>query len=384
MRSLLRVLPNKVFSLNLNIGGTIEILLWTTLILSGCQVEDKMQPESVPDVWLWDTCSMKELNVAQTPNPDTTWSKVTLPHSISVVDQAMWYVSKIKSSGNHYLFIDANDGAQIFYDEMPYPAIRGYYYQLPESNDSCWLKIRVLNSGQQGGLKKVLWKQRDSLDFIWSEQNNLLVQLEEIYFSDLYRSDVFLPVDGYEVNNHKAIRFTCWGDSQGGWNVFQSLCNLMLNIPRLDFSVGLGDLVSDGVSSAQWYSFLTCLAPLIEKQVQIYPLPGKKDYNGYYDHLIPKNYLNHFTTENQPTYTSWSAGPAIFLALDPNAAFPHGLDTVQYQWAMDKMNSDRWQKATWRFILCHQPPYAQGRPGYQGDGFARSFVEDFSCRAISY
>jgi hypothetical protein len=149
----------------------------------------------------------------------------------------------------------------------------------------------------------------------------------------------------------------------------------MLNIPRLEYSIGLGDLVADGVVTAQWFSFLTCLAPLIEKRVNIFPIVGNHDYDGYYDELIPHNYLRHIANRFGSTYTSWSAGPVFFLVLDANSSFPLGLDSLQYQWATQKMLSHEWQKATWRFVLIHQPPYAQGWPGYQGDFFIRSFVD---------
>ena len=378
MKEKVRVIGCKFLALSHLLVRLTGMLMVIPCLIGGCQPERKISIVSLPEVWLWDTCRMKQLEVDMTPIPSDAWPKVVLPHKILLEDQAMWYVAEIKSSADHYLFVEADDGAQIFYDEIAYSAFNGYYYKLPESDDSCWLKIRVLNNGKQGGLKKVQWKNRDSLDLIWSEQNNVLLQLEEIYLSDLYRSDVFLPIDGFEVNEQQSIRFTCWGDSQGGWDTFQSLCNLMLNIPRLDFSIGLGDLVMDGSSTAQWYSFLTCLIPLIEKRVQIFPLAGAHDYNGYYDDLIPQNYLRHFTNRKQPTYTSWSAGPAIFMALNPNGSFPLGLDSVQYQWALNRMNSLTWQQATWRFVLVHQPPYAQGRPGYEGDDFIRSFADTFA------
>ncbi len=39
------------------------------------------------------------------------------------------------------------------------------------------------------------------------------------------------------------------------------------------------------------------------------------------------------------------------------------------------MASDAWREADWRFLMLHQPPYSQGWPGYQGDGFIRALVD---------
>jgi len=344
--------------------------------LFGCQIDSETTPQTVPQSWLWDTCKVNNLQVARSPAPDSTWKNAKLPHKILLPNQAIWYAAKIHTEAGYYLFVDADDGAQVFFNGVQYPAINGYYYQLPHSQDSTWLSIRVLNNAMQGGLREVKWIEKEDIDLVWNEQHAVLEQLEEIYLTDQYRKDVFLPPDNYRLHDRATTKFTVWGDSQGGWNKFQALCYLMLNIPRLEFSIGLGDLVSDGTSTAQWFSFMTCLVPLIEKRVKVFPITGNHDYDGYYDDLVPRNYIRHVLGEDRPTYTSWTAGPAIFMALDPNSSFPLGLDVDQYNWAVEKMNSSLWKQARWRFVLLHQPPFAQGWPGYQGDRFIRSFIDE--------
>ena len=365
-----------VFSYNLIHGSRGALVGGYLFILLGCQLDMETSPPAVPQYWYWDTCSVRNLLVRESPEPDSAWKNTLLPHRILLPDQAIWYAAKVKLVSNHYLLVDADDGAQVFFNGVQIPPTNGYYYQLPHSQDSVWLAIRVLNNAMFGGLREVKWIEKENMDLVWDERNAVLEQLEEIYLTEQYRSDVFLPPDNFQLHAGRSTKFTVWGDSQGGWNKFQALCNLMLNIPRLEFSIGLGDLVSDGASTAQWFSFMTCLVPLIERRVKVFPLPGNHDYDGYYDDLIPHNYIRHILGKERPTYTCWTAGPAIFLALDPNGSFPLGLDADQYHWAMEKMNSKAWKQARWRFVLIHQPPYAQGWPGYQGDRFIRSFIDE--------
>ncbi len=369
--------PFKICPSNPDNTNIKEVFLCITLFfaLSGCVGEREKKFVSVPQEWLWDTCRIGELISSNPPAVSGEWQVTPIPHRFSRPNQAIWYAAVIESSQDKYLFIDADDGAQVFFNQKHYPARNGYYYKFPDHPDCGWLHIRVLNNAKQGGLNDVRWLDRDSMDYIWSQRDDLLVPLEDIFLSNLYRSDVFLPEDGHQVHDRQSVRFTCWGDSQGGWGTFHSLCNYMLHIPKLEFSIGLGNLVSDGVNSAQWFSFLTCLAPLIEKRVQIFAIPGIHDYHGYYDDLFPVNYRRHFTKDGHPTYTSWSAGPAIFMTLDPNNSFPPGLDAKQYSWAIRKMRTPEWKQATWRFILIHQPPYAQGWSGYTGEEFIRSFID---------
>jgi hypothetical protein len=342
------------------------------LAISGCIDDTKSQSISLPAEWFWDTCDISELVISELPVVDRSWQKTSIPHRVFLPDQSIWYTTAMAPDGNHYLYVDADDGAQVFFNHKQCQVINGYYYDLPGMIDSAWLSIRVLNNAMWGGLRNVQWVDRDSMDNIWSEQRDSIAQLEEIF--GVYGKDIFLPPNGYQVHTRSATRFTCWGDSQGGWDVFQSLCHLMGNIPRIDFSIGLGDLVSDGVDVAQWYSLFTCLTLMVEKGIPVYPIPGNHDYDGYYDDLIPANYRRLFTNEGQLTYTFWSAGPACFMALDPNSTFPLSLDSIQLAWAVDRMHSKTWREAAWRFILIHQPPYSQGWPGYEGDAFIRSFV----------
>ncbi|MEL7120178.1 MAG: metallophosphoesterase [Bacteroidota bacterium] len=169
--------------------------------------------------------------------------------------------------------------------------------------------------------------------------------------------------------------FSVWGDSQGGWNTFSKLSKRMAQ-QNDAFTIGLGDLVANGVERSEWVDFFTCLEPLSQK-MPLYLIPGNHDYDGYYNYLYPSNYHDYtFHTDGTKTYFSWRSPYAAFIVLDPNSNFPLSIDKEQMAWFENEIQSDVWQSADWRFVLIHQPPYSQAWPGYQGDEFIKTLIDE--------
>ncbi len=190
-------------------------------------------------------------------------------------------------------------------------------------------------------------------------------------FYQLTQNGASSPIYHFQTTRTAApFSFTAWGDSQGGWETFAKLSKDMAR-QQPDFSIGLGDLVSDGSDTVQWYDFLRCLQPLSARTL-LYLVLGNHDYDGCYDDLHAQQYHEYIREAN---YFSWSAGHAFFLALDPNERFPLGIEDEQLAWFEKQIQSEAWRKAKWHFILLHQPPYSQGWPGYHGDVFIRELVE---------
>ncbi|MCB0572163.1 MAG: metallophosphoesterase, partial [Phaeodactylibacter sp.] len=181
------------------------------------------------------------------------------------------------------------------------------------------------------------------------------------------------PIAAIARRESVPFTFTAWGDSQGGWRVFREH-NRQMAQSHPHFTIGLGDLVDDGVNTWQWRAMLHCLQPLAS-QSPVYFIPGNHDYDGYYDSLYSANYHRYSAW---PNYYSWVYGNAIFLALDPNQNFPLGIDSTQEHWLETVIQSEPWRNARWRFVLLHQPPYAQGWPGYHGDGFIRQLADSLA------
>jgi predicted phosphodiesterase len=186
-----------------------------------------------------------------------------------------------------------------------------------------------------------------------------------------------LPSANLESPGTGQFSFTAWGDSQGGWPVFDQIVKQMTTYPDA-FSIGLGDLVAEGVEEAQWMAFTQCLQPLLAQR-PIFAVAGNHDYDGYYNDLNPLLYRRYVLAgKDRPTYFSWTYGNAFFLALDPNGTFPIGISGAQRAWMEAEMNSPEWESADWRFVLIHQPPYAQGWPEYHGDDFIREIVDSLA------
>lgn len=172
----------------------------------------------------------------------------------------------------------------------------------------------------------------------------------------------------------KPFTFNVWADSQSGWEAFAA------NMKQLSegddaFGIAAGDLVADGFDAEHWRRFLNIVS-LSAAGRPYYFIAGNHDYDGYYEDLEPENYLRY--TRNQPArYFSWTWQNAVFIALDPNETFPIGIPeaSAQYTWFHDRIRSEEWQKATWRFVLMHQPPYSQGWPSYHGDECMRRLLE---------
>lgn len=157
--------------------------------------------------------------------------------------------------------------------------------------------------------------------------------------------------------------FTVWGDSQGGWLVFQQLVKLM-NGHQPSFSVGAGDLVAYGHDKL---SYKILLQSLSLANFHHYLVPGNHDYDGYYEQLQPENYFNYLGLPGQKQYFSWTEGNCAFIALDPNLTFPIGVEGDQLSWFLDQLDQPFWVEASWRFVIVHQPPFGQGWPGYHGE-----------------
>lgn len=172
----------------------------------------------------------------------------------------------------------------------------------------------------------------------------------------------------------KPFTFNVWADSQSGWEAF---AGNMKQISAEDdaFGIAAGDLVADGFDAEHWRRFLNIVS-LSAARRPYYFIAGNHDYDGYYEDLKPENYLRY--TRNQPArYFSWTWQNAVFIALDPNETFPIGVPeaSAQYTWFHDRIRSEEWKNATWRFVMMHQPPYSQGWPGYHGDECMRRLLE---------
>ncbi len=337
-------------------------------------------------------------------------SIVQLPHRILKPDWALWYAREIDTRGYAWIFVNADDGAQVFQDGVLLTPRRGEFYKLDPSGSTSTLTIRVLNNAMSGGLrdvalypaaafevyetnhahllamKRILYEamRLDSLSNTQFQQ--LLTMLQAPTDTSIARTRILFPKTMMFANRDTVVpdkvqevpfRFTVWGDSQSGWATFQQLVMHMRSRP-VDFSVGLGDLVGYGGREHAWLAFAASLQPLLLNH-PVYAVAGNHDYDGYYNTLNPLLYKQYTEQPSEAdTYFAWQHNGAYFIALDPNRNFPLAFDKQQLDWMINIMKSAAWRDASWRFLLMHQAPYAQGWPGYHGDLFIRRMIDSLA------
>ncbi|MGE3491294.1 MAG: metallophosphoesterase [Vicinamibacterales bacterium] len=293
---------------------------------------------------------------------------VTLPHRVLAPNTPLWYWRQLPVPAGSALLVDADDGAQVFVDGARLDHHRRWFLVPDAPAPTRRVAIRVMNNAMQGGLRSVQVVPaasiaRDRLDV---RAAAAIAPVESPAFQSR------MPAAG------QPCRFTAWADSQGGWATFSRLAALMA-ARGSHFSVGVGDLVNDGSDPAAWRSFLETTAPLAAR-VPVVPVAGNHDYDGFYNTLRPRHYLDLFRPDGT-SWFAWSCGGTRLVAIDVNAEFPIGVSPMskQHEWLMDEVRSPAWTGATWRILLVHQPPWSRSWAGYDGDEAVRALVEPLAA-----
>jgi hypothetical protein len=81
-------------------------------------------------------------------------TKVNLPHRIQNPNSNIWYSGEFELE-NGVLIIGADDGEQVWVDDIPILPEKYYVYQIPKTNGK--ITIRVINNAVAGGLGNVKW-----------------------------------------------------------------------------------------------------------------------------------------------------------------------------------------------------------------------------------
>jgi hypothetical protein len=290
---------------------------------------------------------------------------VTLPHRLLEPNRALWYARDLDIPAGSALVVEADDGAQVFVDGARLSQRRRAFFVPDSSQSRRRVVIRVLNNAMQGGLRSVRAMRAADVGDEPFALPSLPVGFPPV---DSAAFLARMPAAG------EACRFTAWADSQGGWQTFGSLVDLMRR-RRSHFSVGIGDLVNDGSDVTAWQSFLTTLAPLAA-EVPVVPIAGNHDYDGFYNLLRAERYEAWFDRRDT-TWFAWSCGPLRLAAVDLNREFPIGISegSPQWRWLEAETASPAWTRARWRILLVHQPPWSKSWAGYYGDESIRRIVE---------
>jgi hypothetical protein len=291
---------------------------------------------------------------------------VALPHRVFEPNTPLWYARDINLPADGWLEVNADDGAQVFVGATRLAQQRRWFRLPPRLSGLRPVIVRVLNNAMAGGLRQVTPHDASAAPPPVDAGPRLSHTIAHPE-SPAFRARMPKP--------DAPCRFTAWADSQGGWSTFDTLTTRM-TAHRMDLSVGIGDLVNDGSDPAAWRGFAGPIGRLAAHGAVV-PIVGNHDYDGYANDLTPRLYLDAFAPPEGRTWTAWSCGPARFVAVDLNAAFPVGIPpgSPQQVWLEREVRSPAWTEAAWRILVVHQPPWSRSWPGYEGDTSIRAIVE---------
>lgn len=92
--------------------------------------------------------------------------QITLQHRILEPNRSLWYLKEALFLQDVTLQVSADDGAQVWYNNERIPLYRGRYFNIPSSEQSGKLVIRVLNNAMRGGLNSVYaYSQQEFMEY---------------------------------------------------------------------------------------------------------------------------------------------------------------------------------------------------------------------------
>jgi hypothetical protein len=147
------------------------------------------------------------------------------------------------------------------------------------------------------------------------------------------------------------FEFVVYGDTRTRHDVHQRIINAIINKARPDFVLHTGDLVADGVDSAQWPIFFGIEKELL-RNTAFFPSLGNHERNNpqYYEFFDVKT-----------PYYSFNWGSSHFIVLNSDignaAVSTSGQEaywTEQVRWLEEDLAKS--QKADFRFVFAHHPP----------------------------
>jgi hypothetical protein len=293
-------------------------------------------------------------------------TRVTLPHRVQAANTALWYSREMVLPPASAIEVSADDGAQVFVDDRRLKSHRRFFEIPSDLTGRRRVTVRVLNNAMQGGLRRFAIVDGPAAP----PREPAAPSAPPAGFERVDSPGFLARMPARDA----ACPFTAWADSQGGLSTFRRIVDLMAS-RRPIFSVGVGDLVSEGADPDAWPAFVDVLAPLARTS-QIVPIAGNHDYDGYYNALRSELYEAWFDRPDA-TWFAWSCGPVRLAAIDLNREFPIGISegSAQLRWLEKEMASAAWTDASWRILLVHQPPWSKSWAGYEGDEAVRRVVE---------
>ena len=155
----------------------------------------------------------------------------------------------------------------------------------------------------------------------------------------------------------QTLHFCVYGDTRDGHAMHRKVLALMLK-QQPEFILQTGDLVHDGSSRHLWeiYDGITGTA---RKQVPFYPARGNHDLGG-------PGYAARVTapfTSGNKLYYSFDKANCHFICLAVDEVTAYALNSAQYKWLRQDLETTRQTHPAHIFVFFHVPPYSIGAHG---------------------
>lgn len=141
------------------------------------------------------------------------------------------------------------------------------------------------------------------------------------------------------------------GDNQDGPEIFRRICRNLDSQPRPHLLVHLGDRVQKAGEPYRWQKEFFDPLERLASHVPMIAANGNHDINPADDDV--EAYIKS-PYENGTTYFAVSIGPARWIVLDTNQE-----TDAQVAWLEKELGRPSTQKATFKIVLCHIPPFME-------------------------
>lgn len=180
-------------------------------------------------------------------------------------------------------------------------------------------------------------------------------------------SDVYTL--GTAVAPETAFGFVVFCDTQSNPDVVRRLAEYAY-AQRPAFTLLGGDLVSDGREKDHWTGhFFPNMEPL-NTRVPLVPILGNHERNARY-------FYDYFTLPEPEYHYQFDYGNLSVFLLDSQKSFKESSDL--YEWLETRL---RRNKATWKIVMMHKPPYSSDENDYGDTYKTRSVMGDLNSRRL--
>lgn len=160
-----------------------------------------------------------------------------------------------------------------------------------------------------------------------------------------------------ELPDGAAYYFSIFGDSRDGNDIYSILQNRSVMVGKPLAAIHLGDMISTPKSSEQWPSFVSLTGTYFENQ-RFFPVIGNHDVEDARSHDL---FMATFPQLDTPGYEVENIGDCFCIILNSEdlEARPGVIGPTQLAWLQAQLSSEAAQKAPFRIVFVHRPPFPQ-------------------------